>query len=399
MYAATFLLALAYGISISLIGLFLDDRGLGKEEIGSLASWFAAGIALLAVPMGGVIRRFSARRTLITSLLGYACVVTAFPFLPSYWSIAAVRLVDGAFSVGVWVSSETILLSRTGKSNKAFITSIYAIAMAGGYVVGPFISKAVVGVSTMTTAFVVAGGFALSAALLVLLRLDPDVTAKEAQEAAEASGEATAGGPRTPSLTLLYRIKTSCFATFSYGYFQASAVLFLPIYLVHEKNVSTDRTILVTAFFAAGMLLFSNVAGRLGDRFGHLMMMRAMASVGAVMVLGFIYLDDYVAMCCAVFVAGAALASISPVSLALQGVVTARHELHRANAMYNVFYGAGMLLGPLTSSAIYGASGPYVMLFHLAGLWAAFVVMTMVFYRDDPRARRGKSESATPPSR
>ncbi len=102
------------------------------------------------------------------------------------------------------------------------------------------------------------------------------------------------------------------------------------------------------------------------------------------MISGFVFLDSFAMMCVAVFIAGASLASISPLSLALQGVVTARRDLSRANAMYNLFYAAGMLLGPAASSRIYEARGGAAMLWHLAALWTGFVVFTIVFYRDDP---------------
>ena len=48
--------------------------------------------------------------------------------------------------------------------------------------------------------------------------------------------------------------------------------------LIEKKGIEEARTILIPAFFAAGMLLFSNYAGRLGDRRGHLGVMRALAS-------------------------------------------------------------------------------------------------------------------------
>jgi MFS family permease len=88
-------------------------------------------------------------------------------------------------------------------------------------------------------------------------------------------------------------------------------------------------------------------------------------------------------------VAGATLASISPVSLAFQGVVTPRYDYSRSNSIYNVFYAAGMLLGPPASSLIFRSYGGAVMLYHLAALWLAFVIFTVVFAGDDP-ARRGR---------
>jgi MFS family permease len=187
---------------------------------------------------------------------------------------------------------------------------------------------------------------------------------------------------------LFWRIKTSCFGTFAYGYFQASVVLFLPIFLEREKHVAEDLTKLIPLFFAAGMLLFSNYAGRLGDRYGHLLLMRVLGAIGMLMVLGFAWLDAYPLMCAAVFVAGASLASISPISLALQGVVARPAEYERGTSMYNACYAAGMLLGPPISSYLFEHSGGAVMLEQLAAMWAAFVAFALVFRADDPAAVR-----------
>ncbi len=306
---------------LSILALYLDARGLGKTQIGELAAWFALGIVCFSIPIGHLIRRFSARATLVASLAGYAVAVTVFPFLPSYTAMVVDRFLDGACSVGVWVSCETILLSRADRRDKAFVTSLYAVSMALGYVVGPFISKLVAALWAVRWAFVVAGGVAAAASVMILLRLDPDVAhdhlAPEPSRAVDPAGSIHA--PASSSLAVLWRIKTSCFATFAYGYFQASVVPFLPLYLIAHKGITPQQTILIPVFFGVGMLGFSVVAGRLGDRYGHLLLMRGLATVGTLMILGFVFLDEYAAMCAAVLVAGASLASISPVSLALQG--------------------------------------------------------------------------------
>ena len=109
--------------------------------------------------------------------------------------------------------------------------------------------------------------------------------------------------------------------------------------------------------------------------------------MGLSMILGFVLLDSYAAMCAAVFVAGASLASISPVSLALQGVVCQRRDFSRATSIYNAFYAAGMLLGPPISSVLFQRLGGGAMLIHLAGLWGAFVLFSVVFAADDPASR------------
>jgi MFS family permease len=166
-------------------------------------------------------------------------------------------------------------------------------------------------------------------------------------------------------------------------------VLFLPLFLMRSKGIAKEQTILIPAFFAAGMLLFSNYAARIGDRRGHLAVMRVLGSIGLSMILAFVFLDSYALMCAAVFVAGASLASISPVSLALQGVISPEHG--RATALYNTFYAVGILLGPLVSSVIFERHGGAAMLYHLAALWTAFVLFSLIFYKDDPAVARLRS--------
>lgn len=389
-YGATLIVSFAYGMAVSVIGLYLDRRGLTKTDVGYVAMIFAAGIILLSIPMGGIIRRFGAKRTLVASLLGYAVTVTVFPRLPGFASMAGVRFLDGAFSAGVWVASETILLARARDEHKAFATSLYAITLAMGYVVGPLLAQAALGFAGMDAVFYGAGALAIGSAILLGLRLDPDPPGLYEHKATPEEGGDAGGGDEPPALTLLWRIKTSCLATFSYGYFQATAVAFLQIYLVHVKGLPEQRTFVVMALFALGMLLFANPAGRLGDRFGHLLVMRALAAVGCLVIVGFIHLTSFAAICAVVFVGGASLAAISPVSLALSGLITEKRNLHRAQALYNMFYASGMLLGPSISSRIYDAWGGDAMLKHNAALWGAYVVFTVIFRNDDPRARRDR---------
>jgi MFS family permease len=397
-YVAIFVLGLAYGASIALTALHLDSIAFTKHEIGLLAAAFASGIVALALPAGALIRRFSAKRTLLCCLLGYALCVTAFPFQTGMPSVALVRFFDGACSVGIWVSCETILLARSNQANKAFVMSIYAVSMAIGYLLGALGAMGIYAVTaSMPAAFVVAGALALGSAILVLVRLDADPRQNHTP-APNSAAHAERADPQLPYTALLFQIKTSCFATFAYGYFQASVVLFLPLFLIENKGVRTEQTIAIPAIFALGMLLFSNYAGALGDRKGHLLTMRVLACIGCAMIAAFVLLDSFLLMCGAIFIAGASLASISPISLALQGHIAKASDYARANGLYNVFYAAGMLLGPPISSLIFERSGGEAMLIHLALLWASFVVFSLIFAKDDPGIAQRLSSAPEEPS-
>jgi MFS family permease len=393
-YWTILLLGTAYGLGVAVIALHLDALGYHERAIGGLAAWFALGIVLLSIPAGRLVGRWGAKRTLVFALAGYAASVSIFPLLTSYAPIAAARFVDGACSACLWVSCETILLRRSDRTNKAQVMSVYAMAMAIGYLLGPIAANLIAARLPLKAAFVASGIIAATSAAYVALRLEPDavdVARAGARQAGEAASEDA--GAKTKTLAILGRIKTSCFATFAYGYFEASVVLFLPLYLMHDKGILRDQTIAIPAFFAAGMLLFTNVAGRLGDRFGHLFLMKILASIGCATVLAFVALDSFVPMAIAVFVAGATIASISPVSLALQGVVTERRDYDRANSIYNAFYAAGILLGPPISGLVFARWGGATMLFHLAAMWGAFVAFAAAFAADDPASGRAPSRS------
>ena len=399
-YRATVGLSVAYGMALSLLAIFLDAKGFTKSDIGSLAFVFGLGIVALSLVMDRLIGRFGAKEMLVTCFFGYAVTVTAFPFLDSFASIAVLRFFDGAFSVGIWIGAESMLLSRAGERNKAFTMSLYAVAMGIGYATGPGIAWALTRLGSLALGFVAAGVLSTVAGVYLLFRLEPDRSTRRVVSV-EQLDELVPAEPRRrlSRAEVLWQIKNSCLATFTYGYFQASVVLFLPLYLMQSKGITEGQTIWIPAFFALGMLLFTNPAGLLGDRIGHLLTMRGLSIVGMMMVLGFVFLESYAAMCIAVLLAGATLASISPVSLALQGVSLRPEDYSRGTSIYNTFYALGMLFGPKISADIFEHHGGAMMLYHLAALWAGFVLFSVVFYRDDPatqdRARRFTLERRT----
>jgi MFS family permease len=380
-YAAVLLVGIGYGLSTAIVSLFLKHHGFQEDHVGFLGSCFAAGIVLGSLVASRVVETFGAKRTLLLGLLGYAVAACAFP-LGKVWAFFAIsRGLDGAFSVLVWVSIETELLLLAEADKKARVMSLYAICLAVGYIVGPIVARGLMLLSLpLGTVFVAAGVLALCAAA-VAMRLPGGKRVRDAQTHAEVG-----------ALEILTRIRASCFATFAYGYFQISVVTLLPLYLIQAKGIPEQQTVLLTAIFAFGMLAFSQFAARMGDLHGHLKVMRMLACIGLVMVASFVLLNSFWTMALAVLIAGATLASISPVSLAYQGAVVPAEHLHRANAFYNSFYALGMLLGPTASGLLFRHFGGGAMLLHLTTLWGLFVVFTMVYASDDPRARAGAAQ-------
>ena len=378
-YGTILVLSIAYGLAIALTPIVLSHRDLLESEIGWLASSFGLGLITAAVPAGRLIRRLSARVMLVVCILGYAAMIGIFPFLHEYWQMAICRFLDGAFSVGAWVSCETLLLLRASHENKAFVTSRYALATMTGYVVGPILAFALKDALSPEHTFVVAAVIAAASAGIAGARLDPDPP--------EARGEAEGGPSGEPVRStgeLVWRIKMSALATFMTGFFQSGAVLFLATYLTREKGVPEDDTRLVVAFAAGGALLITGTAGRTSDRVGHLLVMRALAVTGVIGMGLMVPTTSFVVICALLLIGGGSLLSIPPIALALQGVVARPREYTRTNSIFNVFFSAGLLLGPLITGYLRDAGGNGI-LYLFAGLWSVFVVLSWIYRADDPR--------------
>ena len=417
-YLMCLMLGVAYGIVMAIVAIYLNkERGFAETTIGGLAFFFSAGIAIFAIPMGMLVRVWSPRVMLAVALIGYGLATAVFPFLDSFAALATARAIDGAFSVGAWISIETILLMRTTALNRGFVTSLYSIVLAIGYVIGSVFAAGWTHIAPSSSAFVCAGVLACGAALIGLWRLDRElhpVAGSDHGHAQDTGAHATVkdeteAKPVTPivkpaisALRLYWNIKTACFTTFTYGYFQGSLVLFLPLFLIDHRGMAEGPTKLLVAFFAAGMALTVVFMGRLGDRHGHLKTIRVLVALGAAITVSVVYLPWFPIVAAVVFLAGGVLAPVYPLSIALQSIIAEPRDYNRSNALLNVSYALGTLGGPLICGYLYdtysrgpnGTKVPFggeLLFWQLAALWALVFVMTLAFRRDDPSLRRRRA--------
>jgi len=85
-----------------------------------------------------------------------------------------------------------------------------------------------------------------------------------------------------------------------------------------------------------------------------------------------------------------------PLSLALQGVIAQPAEYPRSNAIFNVFFASGLVIGPLVTGRVFAALGGSAILFLFAGLWVFFVAVSLVFRTEDPRRQPHLSLDPSP---
>ncbi len=90
----------------------------------------------------------------------------------------------------------------------------------------------------------------------------------------------------------------------------------------------------------------------------------------------------------AVLLAGASLAPIWPMSLALQSLIVDPRDYSRSNALLNGSYGLGTLVGPAgVGLPVQAPRRRDDVPAHRPGLWALALVGQLAFRRDDPSFR------------
>lgn len=339
--------------------------------------------------------------------------------LPSAVGVTAAlvvgRVIEGAAMVAVWVGYEAALFSRATAANRATVSTLYAMVLAFGYVVGPLLARGLMPFGVASLPFWVAAALTIANALGVraFVRAEAPSSvehfshassgaerASHARDALDAnndvSGPENSDAVHHPPLSvrpaasfgaLAWRVKTTGFGMFAAGYLKASLILFLPLFLVDHRGQAEGEPPLVLSAYAAGSLAFTHLAGRLGDRRGHLVTMAGLAAIGGTSMLGFLFVRGLVPTCALAFLGGATLGAISPLGMALQASIAARADYTRAMSLSNGLYAAGTLAGPFVTGLVY-ARAPSGAMIQVAAMWLAFTAFCIAFAGDDPAGMR-----------
>ena len=198
----------AYGMAISILAVYLDGRGYTESDIGALAAWFALGIVAFSMPAGTVIRKTSARRDAhrIDRRLRHRgrrfppTSPTTSGLPPASAFLTALR------RSGSGSAARRSFCRARGEKHKAFATTTYAIAIALGYMIGPFIATLMARWAPLEWAFFGAGILSILTSGFVAWRLDGD-RGGVPMNSPFAGEHPEEGAPQTPILTLTWRIR------------------------------------------------------------------------------------------------------------------------------------------------------------------------------------------------
>lgn len=157
------------GMLLPLVPLFIEGPlGGGEFDIGVTVAAFAIA-AILARPFLGRIADRYGRRIVITTGALIAAISGALSGqVDDLWALVGLRVFTGVGEAAVFVGAATLIADLSPRDRRAEGASYFSVAVFGGLGIGPVLGETLLDDTHFERTFLVAGAFALTAAVCSL---------------------------------------------------------------------------------------------------------------------------------------------------------------------------------------------------------------------------------------
>ena len=374
--AASFFVAVGFGIVLPAIPVFAKSFGVNNAAIGLMVSAFAITRFASGLISGTLVDKFGERAVFSSGVF----MVALFTFLAglsqSYEQLLFFRAAGGLGSSMFSVAAGSVIMRSVDDANRGRAQSVYQGSFLLGGIAGPAIGG-LLSVISLRAPFFVYSGLLLCSGMVAFFFLKGDTIGKENKNT-ETSEHTTV---REALAMKPYRIALVLSFIGAWVFFGLRASI-LPIFVTEELN-STTAVVgygLALSAVVQGVILLK--AGRYSDEKGR----RAASIIGAqVVLLGVLLLTFSVnvwmfLLSMAVLGFGGAFISITPASI-VGDVIKGKGG--KVIAIFQMAGDAGMMVGPI----IIGAVSDFFSYRAAFGMSAAIFVIALVLVYQIPETR------------
>lgn len=366
-----------FGVGTQVVSLWAKQRGASDSLIGWLHAIYYLGVALTAIVVPLLARRWGLR----TVLAGMAISVLTLVLFP--WSRGEVdwfvlRGVSGAGCALSVIPLETLLSqsSPPEKRTRVFGWYGFAITLGGalGMGAGPMLHPE--HVSADPTAMLIASMGPILGFVLLAFGLDSKTPLSEE--------ESVVALPIRPNILP--------FGTaWGQGFLEGGLIAFLTLYLTKHVKLSQDFAGAVLGTTVVGIVAFQVPASILGDRYGPLRVLLVCYVVAIAGLLASPWILDVWMLMAVLLVFGAFTGAMYPLGLSLLGRNTPASGQSKAYAMYLALECVGSVVGAAVTGHARDRWGETA-LFHTGTIALSLVLLIWLASRAMPKHRSTSAE-------
>ena len=353
--------SLIYGLSVPLLSLILQERGIGGTLIGSQAAVQSLAILLISPLLPNYMSKIGPAILMLAAILVSLVAFLLLPFFPSMLAWFVLRFTIGAAGSVLWVCGEAWINQVAEDATRGRVVALYSMAVSAGFALGPAVLSATG--SRGLAPFMVSGGVMLLSALplLTVVRNSPRLT-----------------GTRSGTLPGYFRLAPVAMLLCAlFAAADGMLISFLPLY-GKDLGLSEGRALYLIVFFGIGGIVGQIPIGWLADRVDRMLLATmctflvvatslAMPFVISIQPWNLFYM----------LLLGAVLSGVYTIALVTIGQQFKGADLAAASALFGVMWGTGTVLGPQLGGLAYDHFPPHGIPLALALLTAMLLPFPM----------------------
>ena len=361
----SFIEALAFSLPLSFFPQYALSLGASVASIGLFTSSFMAASALMSPRLGAFTDRVGRKRVMLWGLMGDVVFGALTGLAPSWPWLLLIRTLNGAVTAAATLSAEAMLIDHVSPLRRGeaagFVLSCGMVGRNLGPIFGGFVqfsayTSGLTGLSdSYRIPYFVDAALALLAISVVALKLGEEkrkakVTNPTSECPAASYG---AGTRRTKKIGLSRSFKMLLVCAFANG---IALGFILPVAaLFFQDKFGAEPIVIGTILSSAGFvgLLASWIAGRLSDRVGRKPLIGVGGMSSRIFGLALPFTSS-VPQATLVFVfRSLGFNMFMPAIQALRADLVPAERRGRLFGLYNMFFNAGDIAGPLLSAYLY----------------------------------------------